>query len=114
MISPDQTPSSNLGPLNNFSLPSFDLKAKVSFFHCGFKLAQIFSYLFLGFFTSDQMIQFLICTILVVFDFWTVKNVSGRLLCGLRWWTTIDENGKEKWFFECYDKEFSESEKKWI
>jgi len=35
------------------------------------------------------------------FDFWTVKNVTGRLLVGLKWWQERDENGKEKWKFEC-------------
>lgn len=33
-------------------------------------------------------------------DFWTVKNVSGRLLVGLRWWNQVDENGKSHWVFE--------------
>jgi hypothetical protein len=32
-----------------------------------------------------------------------------RLLVGLRWWTTIDENGSEKWFFESYDQEVTMS-----
>lgn len=26
---------------------------------------------------------------LLAFDFWTVKNVSGRLLVGLRWWNKV-------------------------
>lgn len=33
-------------------------------------------------------------------DFWTVKNVSGRLLVGLRWWNQVDENGMNHWIFE--------------
>lgn len=33
-------------------------------------------------------------------DFWTVKNVSGRLLVGLRWWNQIDQDGKSHWVFE--------------
>ena len=33
-------------------------------------------------------------------DFWTVKNITGRLLVGLRWWNHIDENGQSKWIFE--------------
>ncbi len=27
--------------------------------------------------------------LLLAFDFWTVKNVSGRLLVGLRWWNEV-------------------------
>lgn len=33
-------------------------------------------------------------------DFWTVKNVSGRLLVGLRWWNQVDTDGKSHWVFE--------------
>ena len=33
-------------------------------------------------------------------DFWTVKNVSGRLLVGLRWWNYIDDQGTSHWMFE--------------
>lgn len=28
------------------------------------------------------------------------KNVSGRLLVGLRWWNQVDEDGKSRWVFE--------------
>nr|XP_046194715.1 Golgi apparatus membrane protein TVP23 homolog A-like [Oncorhynchus gorbuscha] len=33
-------------------------------------------------------------------DFWSVKNVTGRLLVGLRWWNQIDEDGRSLWVFE--------------
>ena len=36
-------------------------------------------------------------------DFWTVKNVTGRLLVNLRWWSEIDDFGQEKWVFESND-----------
>ena len=29
-----------------------------------------------------------------------VKNVSGRLLVGLRWWSDADEEGNTTWKFE--------------
>eukprot|EP01050_Picozoa_sp_SAG11_P010429 SAG11_NODE_1041_length_6056_cov_5.902468_6_plen_102_part_00 len=32
-----------------------------------------------------------LCILLLAMDFWTVKNVSGRLLVGLRWWNEIME-----------------------
>merc|ERR1711990_716079 len=32
-------------------------------------------------------------------DFWTVKNVTGRILVGLRWWSKIGPDGKEEWVF---------------
>ncbi|VDP19318.1 unnamed protein product [Soboliphyme baturini] len=33
-------------------------------------------------------------------DFWTVKNVTGRLLVGLRWRNYVDEDGSSHWQFE--------------
>lgn len=37
---------------------------------------------------------------MLAFDFWTVKNVSGRLLVGLRWWNEIKDDGSNEWVFE--------------
>lgn len=36
-----------------------------------------------------------IIIILHAFDFWTVKNITGRLLVGLRWWSEIGKEGNE-------------------
>ena len=36
-------------------------------------------------------------------DFWTVKNISGRLLVGLRWWNVVDEDGKSHWHFQSFE-----------
>lgn len=47
------------------------------------------SYLILGFFLPN-VITFIVVVILAALDFWTVKNVSGRLLLGLRWWSEFD------------------------
>lgn len=33
-------------------------------------------------------------------DFWTVKNITGRLLVGLRWWNFVDEDGQNHWKYE--------------
>jgi len=41
---------------------------------------------------------------MAAFDFWTVKNITGRIMVGLRWWSEIDENGVEKWVFESNDQ----------
>ena len=40
---------------------------------------------------------------LAAFDFWVVKNVTGRLLVNLRWWSEIDEFGEENWIYESDD-----------
>lgn len=55
------------------------------------------------------MFVFIVVTVFAVCDFWVVKNVSGRMLVGMRWWTTIDEEGLEKWFFESYDFDFQDA-----
>jgi len=53
----------------------------------------------------ESVVIFIFVAFFCAFDFWTVKNVTGRLLVGLRWWTTIDDNGNEKWFFESYNEQ---------
>ena len=46
-----------------------------------------------GRFASSFVFSFVIVVLLLAFDFWTVKNVSGRLLVGLRWWNEVAEDG---------------------
>jgi hypothetical protein len=65
----------------------------------GFKAAGIFFYLLVGSFISN-ISTFIIVIILASLDFWVVKNITGRLLVGLRWWSEIDKSGKEQWRFE--------------
>ncbi len=48
-----------------------------------------FSYFFIGY-LIPEVITFIIVIILSAFDFWAVKNVTGRLLVGLRWWSDFD------------------------
>lgn len=65
-----------------------------------------------------QVLIFIICILLLSFDFYYVKvratcpkerdaqahstlqNIAGRRLVGLRWWNEIDQNGNGKWVFE--------------
>jgi len=67
-----------------------------AFFHCLFKLLAILVYIF----TESFILSFILCVILHALDFWTVKNVSGRLLVGLRWWNAVKEDGSSEWVFE--------------
>lgn len=53
-------------------------------------LLKFYSFLFLNAFIDEEIATFLIVVILAAFDFWTVKNVTGRLLVNLRWWSEID------------------------
>ncbi|GAB6025942.1 hypothetical protein CHUAL_011911 [Chamberlinius hualienensis] len=69
-------------------------------FHVAFRLLAIIVYLFCGWFSSNFIASFVIIILLLSADFWTVKNVTGRLLVGLRWWNYIDDDGKSHWVFE--------------
>ena len=60
-------------------------------------------YIFFGLFSNDKMICYIFVLTLCAFDFWTVKNVTGRILVGLRWWSIIKEDGKEEWHFEALE-----------
>jgi len=33
---------------------------------------------------------FILTTLLSTIDFWIIKNISGRMLVGLRWWRSMD------------------------
>jgi len=77
--------------------------------------ARLFHLLFKGF----AVVYYLLCesifrvksfvtnfVILLVFisaDFWVVKNVTGRLLVGLRWWNDVAEEG-DGWRFETLEE----------
>ncbi|ETV93586.1 hypothetical protein H310_12582 [Aphanomyces invadans] len=69
-------------------------------FHLFFKFLAIGVYILGGFVSNSFVFIFVICVLLLAFDFWTVKNVSGRLLVGLRWWNRINEDGSNDWVFE--------------
>ncbi|KAI8848934.1 hypothetical protein BC829DRAFT_392965 [Chytridium lagenaria] len=69
-------------------------------FHILFKLAALLVYLFGWIFNMSFIFTFVIIVLLLSFDFWTVKNVTGRLLVGLRWWNEIHEDGSNVWIFE--------------
>ncbi|CEQ38802.1 SPOSA6832_00260 [Sporobolomyces salmonicolor] len=83
------------------------------FFLFFFRCAAIATYLLCGFFSSSYVfsvitqfyfMRFRRGTVLVVvllsLDFWTVRNVSGRVLVGLRFWNQVDEDGTSFWVFE--------------
>eukprot|EP00658_Telonema_sp_P-2_P006003 TRINITY_DN1227_c0_g1_i1.p1 TRINITY_DN1227_c0_g1~~TRINITY_DN1227_c0_g1_i1.p1 ORF type:complete len:251 (-),score=43.75 TRINITY_DN1227_c0_g1_i1:207-959(-) len=100
--------SGNLAPSTGPSYGSEEPEAKTpypnqatSFFTLFFRLSCILVYLFCSWFTSNFVMVFVICVLLSAADFWTVKNVSGRVLVGLRWWNYVDaETGENHWVFE--------------
>lgn len=59
-------------------------------------------YLFADWMGLEFITTFVICILLLAFDFWTVKNVTGRLMVGLRWWNSIKDDGSNEWVFESH------------
>jgi hypothetical protein len=55
-------------------------------------------------------IHFVITVLLEALDFWVVKNVSGRILVGLRWWNEVTEQGESIWRYESLPQEVKPSE----
>lgn len=72
----------------------------IAFFHLAFKGGAIALYIFGSFFGMDYVTVFVTSTLLLALDFWTVKNITGRLLVRLRWWISISEDGSNQWYFE--------------
>lgn len=101
---PDPSPSASLvgGPVPGGPMPP--AQKNTMFFHVFFKALAILVYFFSAWFFSDSyVLTFVVVTILSAMDFWTVKNVSGRLLVGLRWWNHVDDDGKNNWRFESFE-----------
>eukprot|EP01128_Nolandella_sp_AFSM9_P006891 TRINITY_DN363_c0_g1_i2.p1 TRINITY_DN363_c0_g1~~TRINITY_DN363_c0_g1_i2.p1 ORF type:complete len:186 (+),score=38.46 TRINITY_DN363_c0_g1_i2:217-774(+) len=92
-------------------MESFTVEAKAprhivtTVFHLAFKIASVVLYLFASLlFKGDFVVPFIICVILVAVDFWITKNISGRLLVGLRWWNEVKDDGTNEWIFESLEK----------
>ncbi|KAA6424454.1 MAG: Golgi apparatus membrane ECHIDNA-like [Trebouxia sp. A1-2] len=72
---------------------------KIAFFHLFWKVAAVLVYIFCGVFSSSFIVNFVVIVLLLTLDFWTTKNLSGRLLVGLRWWNETTDEGSN-WRFE--------------
>jgi hypothetical protein len=69
------------------------------------KAGALVFYILFSLFVKSFVIIFVITVFLAALDFWVVKNVSGRILVGMRWWNEIDDEGNSVWKFECLDGE---------
>mmetsp|Transcript_36494 Transcript_36494/g.81251 ORF Transcript_36494/g.81251 Transcript_36494/m.81251 type:complete len:178 (-) Transcript_36494:728-1261(-) len=69
------------------------------FFHLAFKIAAFLWFVLFSRFVGDFVKTFVISLVLIALDFWTVKNVTGRKLVGLRWWNEANDSGSA-WRFE--------------
>ena len=73
--------------------------------HTVFKLSAFIIYLCASILTSSFIACFITVMILLSADFWIVKNLSGRLLAGLRWWSVVTEDGELVWQYESWTLE---------
>ena len=65
------------------------------------KLLSILSFLFTSIFTSNEALVMIIVILFIAADFWYTKNISGRILVGLRWWNNYDKETQGNiWKFE--------------
>jgi len=72
----------------------------IVFAHLAFRVGALVIYFVSTSLSSSFIICFLLIICLLSVDFWTVKNISGRLLVGLRWWNFVDSEGTSHWRFE--------------
>ena len=71
------------------------------FFHLLFRVSAIVVYVVTKFVYNDEYMEvFIVIILLLAMDFWVVKNVTGRLVVGLRWWNKVEEDGSSTWLFE--------------
>ncbi|KAL2610632.1 hypothetical protein R1flu_029205 [Riccia fluitans] len=99
-------PAQEAGPAQNSRSQAQNYRNPMTvLFTVLFKGFAILFYVFCGWFTSSFVIHFVIVSMLMALDFWTVKNISGRILVGMRWWNDSDEQGQSTWRFESLDQE---------
>jgi len=72
----------------------------VTFFHLLFRTVALIVYLLCGWSQQSFIESFIAIILLLSLDFWTVKNITGRIMAGLRWWNTVTESGESEWNFE--------------
>ncbi|XP_037094421.1 uncharacterized Golgi apparatus membrane protein-like protein CG5021 isoform X1 [Pollicipes pollicipes] len=72
----------------------------VTLFHLLFRFGAIIVYILANWLGQGFISCFIIIILLLSADFWTVKNITGRLMVGLRWWNYVDDDGTSHWVYE--------------
>eukprot|EP00585_Thalassiosira_rotula_P002531 CAMPEP_0196137504 /NCGR_PEP_ID=MMETSP0910-20130528/5465_1 /TAXON_ID=49265 /ORGANISM="Thalassiosira rotula, Strain GSO102" /LENGTH=301 /DNA_ID=CAMNT_0041397973 /DNA_START=44 /DNA_END=945 /DNA_ORIENTATION=+ len=91
------------------ALPSFLQFDKSShptacLFHILFKVSAFLLYALGPKIFDEDVLVTVLCILLLAADFWVVKNITGRLLVGLRWWNKVDPaSGTTSWIYESAD-----------
>lgn len=68
--------------------------------HYAFRSMAVLVYLLSAFISSSFVVVFVATVVLLAADFWVVKNVTGRILVGRRWWSRTGADGSAMWSFE--------------
>jgi len=68
-----------------------------------FKALPVLAFILGGWFISSGVLNLVLIILFSSAEFWVVKNISGRLLVGLRWWNEVREDGTSVWLFESRD-----------
>ena len=74
-------------------------------FHFAFKTLAFLCYLFINAALGNATLSFIVIITFAALDFWTVQNITGRLLVGLRWKNQVKEDGSEEWIFESLEED---------
>ena len=103
-ISNNDLDNNNQANINKNNATDFYKKSKypqVALITVSIKLLALLFFLFFNVFTSNEALVMTLVILLIAADFWYTKNISGRLLVGLRWWNNYDPNTQENiWTFE--------------
>lgn len=95
-LSDDTIPFGEENTANSTKLPH----PHVTFFHLFFRVSAILIYFFGRIFTDSFITLFVLIILLLSMDFWIVKNITGRIMVGLRWWNYVDDDGVSHWVYE--------------
>jgi hypothetical protein len=85
--------------------PLYVYACLIDFEYLCLKAGALAFYILSALFVHNFVIIFVVTVFLAALDFWVVKNVSGRILVGLRWWNEINDEGNSVWMFECLDEQ---------
>ena len=65
--------------------------------------------MFLGFILNSDMNVFLSIFACILLDFWITKNITGRYLVGMRWWSYVGRDNQTHYEYESFDYEINYS-----
>ncbi|VDQ09589.1 unnamed protein product [Trichobilharzia regenti] len=68
--------------------------------HFLFRSLALIIYILCAWFTTSFIAPFIFILVCLSLDFWVVKNISGRILVGLRWSSYTDEEGQLHWRYD--------------